>query len=68
VFVAGTVIAWAPVLANWGVASYLDSVDKANVTHANRTAFSLGGLVKELTGARQPIMNMLKVEAPTAAG
>jgi hypothetical protein len=60
VFAAGTIIAWAPVLTNWGVASYLDSVDKANVIHANRTTFSLGVLVKSLTGARQPIMDVLK--------
>jgi hypothetical protein len=60
VFAAGTIIAWAPVLANWGVGNYLDSVDKANIIHANRTTFSLGVLVKGVTGARQPIMDVLK--------
>ncbi|HYK94404.1 MAG TPA: hypothetical protein VE011_00835 [Candidatus Dormibacteraeota bacterium] len=60
VFAAGTVIAWSPVIGNWGIASYLDSVDKANVIHVNRTTWSLGVLVKWLTGARQPIMDTLK--------
>jgi uncharacterized membrane protein len=60
VFTAGTAIAWAPVVAGWGIASYLDSVAKANVIHANRTSWSLGVLVKALTGARQPIMDTLR--------
>jgi hypothetical protein len=59
VFAAGTVIAWAPVIAIWGIASYLDSVEKANLTHASRTEWSLGVIVKALTGARQPIMDVL---------
>jgi hypothetical protein len=60
VFAAGSVVAWAPVIGDWGIANYLDSVDKANVIHGNRTTFSLGVLVKGLTGARQPIMDTLK--------
>ncbi|HEY4227220.1 MAG TPA: hypothetical protein VGM49_02690, partial [Candidatus Limnocylindrales bacterium] len=60
VFAAGSVVAWAPVVTNWGIANYLDSVDKANVIHANRTSWSLGVLVKGLTGQRQPIMDTLR--------
>jgi hypothetical protein len=60
VFAAGTVIVWAPVVTNWGIANYLDSVEKANAIHANRTSWSLGVIVKALTGTRQPIMDVLK--------
>jgi Glycosyltransferase family 87 len=60
VFAAGSVIAWAPVVVNWGIANYLDSVDKANIIHANRTNWSLGVLVKAVTGSRQPVMDVLK--------
>lgn len=59
-FVAGSLMAWAPVIANWGIASYLDSASRANEIHGNSTRWSLGVLVRELTDRRQPVLDVLR--------
>ena len=59
-FVAGSLMAWAPVIATWGIASYLDSATRANDIHGTNTRWSLGVLVKELTDRRQPVLDELR--------
>lgn len=57
--VAASLIAWAPVIAGWGIASFLRSAQAANDMH-RATVWSLGKIVKELTGSRLEILDQLR--------
>ncbi len=57
--VAASIIAWAPVIADWGVGSFMRSVQLANETHRIPT-WSLGRIVNDLTGSKLPILDDLR--------
>lgn len=61
-FVAGSIIAWAPVLSTWGIASYLDSASRANDLHAS-TRWTFGVLVREITHRRIEALDQLRFVA-----
>ena len=61
-FVAGTVMTWSPVLAIWGIPSFLDSLMRANDMHST-TKWSLGVVVQELTGKRIDALDQLRFVA-----
>jgi hypothetical protein len=57
--VAASLIAWAPVIANWGIASFLRSVQLAEATHRVPT-WSLGRIVTDFTGSKVPFLDNLR--------
>ncbi|MEO5703374.1 MAG: hypothetical protein ABIR64_00100 [Candidatus Limnocylindrales bacterium] len=59
-FLAGSLIAWAPVLSTWGIRSFIDSVSRANAL-SPAVIWSLGTVVKELTGQRLEILDTLRL-------
>ena len=61
-FVAGSVITWAPVLGYWGIPSFLESVTRANELH-DTTRWSFGVMVKELAGKRIDALDQLRYVA-----
>lgn len=58
-FVAGSLIAWAPVFGSWGVSSFLDSANRANELHKG-TVWSFGVLVSDLAGKPLEVVNTLR--------
>ena len=58
-FIAGTVITWAPVIAVWGIPSFVDSAARANDLHES-TRWSLGVLIGELAGRRIDELDRLR--------
>ena len=62
VFIAGSVITWSPVLAVWGIPSFLDSAARANDLH-DSTRWSLGVLIQELAGRRIEALDQLRYVA-----
>jgi hypothetical protein len=59
VVVSASIIAWAPVIADWGVSSFLRSVQLANETHRIPT-WSLGRIVNDLTGSKVDLLDTLR--------
>lgn len=62
-FLAGSVITWAPVLAAWGIPSFIESAARANEVHGSRTTWSFGVLVRELADRRIPALDQLRFVA-----
>jgi hypothetical protein len=61
-FAAGSVITWAPVLATWGIGSFLESATRANEMHTS-AKWSFGVLVKELAGRQIELLDTLRFAA-----
>jgi len=49
--VAATLVAWAPVIAGWGIPSFIRSAEAANEVH-RVPIWSLGVIIKDITGSR----------------
>lgn len=58
-FASGSLIAWAPVLSTWGIASYLESASRANALHTT-VVWSFGTAVKGLLGERVELLDTLR--------
>lgn len=58
-FVATSLIFWAPVVARWGPASFLRSTQLASDFHST-TVWSIGALVRDLTGVRVDALDELR--------
>lgn len=61
-FVASSVITWAPVLATYGIGSFIESARMADGIN-KATRWSFGVLVKELAGRRIDILDQLRYVA-----
>lgn len=59
IVVAASLISWSPVIGNWGVASFLRSVQMAEATHHVPT-WSLGRIVNDVTGAKLAVLDQLR--------
>lgn len=58
-FVAASLVAWAPVIAGWGIPSFIESARIANDFHRT-TTWSLGLFIREITGTRIALLDQLR--------
>lgn len=59
-FVALSLVTWAPVIGSWGVASFVRSIEMANDAHPTTVTWSLGRIVRAITGARLEMLDQLR--------
>ena len=59
-FAAASVVCWAPVIGRWGIDAFLRSAQMAEDTHRVATIWSLGSVVRDLTGTRVEILDQLR--------
>lgn len=59
-FVAVSTIAWAPIIAQWGIASFLRSTAMANDLH-RAVIWSLGQIIRDVTGVTVEALDQLRV-------
>jgi hypothetical protein len=68
-FVATSVVAWSPVLFNWGVESYLRSLAMAQGTHLRDAYWSLAAVVERIVpGVDARVLETLRYFAAGAVG
>lgn len=58
-FLAGSIMAWSPVLGFWGLGSFLESARMANDVH-HTSRWSIGVIVTELAGRRLDVLDQLR--------
>lgn len=58
-FVAGSLLAWAPVLTVWGIPSFVESASRSNGL-SKAVIWSLGTIAKALTGGRVDVLDNLR--------
>jgi hypothetical protein len=58
-FLAGSVMVWSPLPANWGISAFLDSLSRANNVHT-ASVWSLGVIVRELLHRRPDALDQLR--------
>lgn len=59
-FLSASVVVWAPVVAHWGIGSFLRSAEMAEATHRVATIWSLGSVVRDVTGVRVEALDQLR--------
>lgn len=59
-FLAVSVVAWAPVVMSWGIATFIRSAEMANELHSV-PLFSLGGVLDGIAGIRIPQLDTLRL-------
>lgn len=59
-FASASVVFWAPVLGRWGIDAFVRSAQMAEDTHRTATIWSLGSIVKGITGTRLEVLDQLR--------
>jgi hypothetical protein len=59
-FATASLVVWAPVVAQWGIGSFLRSAEMAEETHKVTTIWSLGSVVRDVTRARVEALDQLR--------